>query len=102
MLLFQALSETFFNGKVLDTGPDASLSDLGLLHGQLALSLGIACIVVFVFIAAGTKSIGKVYQKICDSTLAQTFRTPLLTKRDGHRNGGDQFHHFLVLLGALC
>ena len=58
--ILQALSETFFNKKVLDTGPDSSLSDLGLLHGQLALSLGIACIVVFIFVAAGTKSIGKV------------------------------------------
>jgi len=60
-LLFseQSLSETFFNKRVLDVG-SASLGQLGLLHGQLALSLGIACIVVFIFIAAGTKSLGKV------------------------------------------
>ena len=49
----------FFEDRVLDKG-DASLGDLGLLHGQLALCLGIACIVVFVFVAAGTKSLGKV------------------------------------------
>ena len=27
--------------------------------------------------------------------------TPLLTKRDWHQHDGDQFHLFLVLLGAL-
>ena len=60
-LLFrdQSFSETFFNKRVLDVG-NASLNDLGLLHGQLALCLGIACVVVFVLIAAGTKSLGKV------------------------------------------
>jgi len=55
-----SVPDTFFNKVVLDTGPDSSLSDLGLLHGQLALALGVACIVVFIFIAAGTRSIGKV------------------------------------------
>ena len=30
------------------------------------------------------------------------FNTLLLRKRDGHCNDGDQFHLFLVLLGALC
>ena len=49
----------FFEDRVLDRG-DATLGDLGLLHGQLALCLGVACIVVFVFVAAGTKSLGKV------------------------------------------
>ena len=50
----------FFEDRVLDRG-DATLGDLGLLHGQLALCLGVACIVVFVFVAAGTKSLGKVW-----------------------------------------
>ena len=49
----------FFEDRVLDKG-EATLGDLGLLHGQLALCLGIACIVVFIFVAAGTKSLGKV------------------------------------------
>ena len=49
----------FFEDRVLDRG-DATLGDLGLLHGQLALCLGIACVVVFVFVAARTKSLGKV------------------------------------------
>jgi hypothetical protein len=36
------------------------LENLGDLHGQLALCLGIACIVIYICIAASTKSIGKV------------------------------------------
>ena len=31
-----------------------------------------------------------------------TTYTPLLTKRDGHRNDGNQVHLFLVILSALC
>ena len=60
-LLFsgQALPENFFYKRVLDLG-EADLSALGDLHGQLTLCLGVVCLVVFVFIAASTKSIGKV------------------------------------------
>lgn len=36
------------------------MTSLGELQGQLTLCLGIACIVVFVFIAASARSIGKV------------------------------------------
>ncbi len=36
------------------------LENLGDLHGQLALCLGIAAVVLFVSIAASTRSIGKV------------------------------------------
>ena len=38
----------------------AGLDNLGTLHGQLSLCLGIACLVIFILIAAGTRSIGKV------------------------------------------
>ena len=59
---FPEKRDRFFEDKILDKG-DADLGNLGLLHGQLALCLGIACIVVFIFVAAGSKSLGKV--RIC-------------------------------------
>ena len=45
--------------RVLDAG-ESNLGSLGFLHGQLAISLGITCVVVFIFIAASTQSLGKV------------------------------------------
>jgi hypothetical protein len=65
-LLFtgQAFTENFFYGKVLDINKDSGLDNLGVLHGQLSLCLGIACVVIFILIAAGTRSIGKVNIKI--------------------------------------
>ena len=56
----QALPDNFFYRRVLDVGETSDLANLGVLHGQLALCLGVACVVVFVFVAAGAKSIGKV------------------------------------------
>ena len=44
---------------MLDAG-ESDLGSLGFLHGQLAISLGITCVVVFIFIAASTQSLGKV------------------------------------------
>ena len=63
-LLFgrQSVPENFFHNGVLDVG-ESSLGDLGVLHGQLAVALGIACVVVFVFVAASTRSMGKVRQR---------------------------------------
>ena len=61
-LLFtgQAFTENFFYGSVLDLEENSGLDNLGVLHGQLSLCLGIACIVIFILIAAGTREIGKV------------------------------------------
>lgn len=61
-LLFtgQVFTENFFYGQVLDVQDDLSLDNLGVLHGQLSLCLGIACLVIFILIAAGTRSLGKV------------------------------------------
>ena len=57
--------ENFFFDSVLETQvedgqPPIALDNLGVLHGQLSLCLGIACLVIFILIAAGTKSVGKV------------------------------------------
>jgi len=61
-LLFtdQSFAENFFFGSVLDMQDEIALDNLGVLHGQLSLCLGIACLVIFILIAAGTKSVGKV------------------------------------------
>ena len=61
-LLFtdQSFVENFFYGAVLDMQEDIALDNLGVLHGQLSLCLGIACLVIFILIAAGTRSVGKV------------------------------------------
>ena len=61
-LLFtgQVFTENFFYGQVLDWEDGSGLDNLGTLHGQLSLCLGIACLVIFILIAAGTRSIGKV------------------------------------------
>ena len=61
-LLFtdQSFTENFFFGSVLDHQDEIALDNLGVLHGQLSLCLGIACLVIFILIAAGTKSVGKV------------------------------------------
>ena len=61
-LLFtgQVFTENFFYGQVLDWEDGSGLDNLGALHGQLSLCLGIACLVIFILIAAGTRSIGKV------------------------------------------
>ena len=61
-LLFtdQSFAENFFFGSVLDHQDEIALDNLGVLHGQLSLCLGIACLVIFILIAAGTKSVGKV------------------------------------------
>ena len=60
-LLFtrQKLDDSFFYNHVLDVG-SKDLANLGNLNGQMTLILGIVCLVTFVLIAAGTKSIGKV------------------------------------------
>ena len=52
--------EDFFYGKVLKLEDGSGLDNLGVLQGELSLCLGIACIVIFILIAAGTKSVGKV------------------------------------------
>ena len=61
-LLFtgQVFTENFFYGQVLDWEDGSGLDNLGTLHGQLSLCLGIACLVIFILIAAGTRSVGKV------------------------------------------
>ena len=62
-LLFtgQVFTENFFYGQVLDVGDeDLGLDNLGVLHGQLSLCLGISCLVIFILISAGTRSVGKV------------------------------------------
>ncbi len=54
--------DDFFYSKVLGVSQEANgvgLS-LGALQRQLTLCLAIACIIIFVFVAASTKSIGKV------------------------------------------
>ena len=64
-LLFsgQEFKENFFREKVLSVenkNSEIGLDNLGMLHGQLSLCLGIACLIIFILIAAGTKSVGKV------------------------------------------
>jgi len=61
-LLFtgQVFTENFFYGQVLDWEDGSGLDNLGTLHGQLSLCLGIACLVIFILVAAGTRSLGKV------------------------------------------
>ena len=61
-LLFtgQVFTENFFYGQVLDWEDGSGLDNLGTLHGQLSLCLGIACLIIFILIAAGTRSVGKV------------------------------------------
>ena len=60
-LLFseQQVRDHFFYRDVLNKS-DAGLDQLGSLGGQLTLVLGIAVVTTFIFIAAGTKSLGKV------------------------------------------
>ena len=69
-LLFtdQSFAENFFFGSVLDMQDEIALDNLGVLHGQLSLCLGIACLVIFILIAAGTKSVGKVRSLLKSST----------------------------------
>jgi len=55
----QNISEGFFYRDVLSKG-DSSLEELGLLLGQLSLVLAISCVILFILIAAGTRSVGKV------------------------------------------
>ena len=67
-LLFtgQVFTENFFYGQVLDWEDGSGLDNLGTLHGQLSLCLGIACLVIFILVAAGTRSLGKVtFFKMC-------------------------------------
>ena len=61
-LLFtdQVFTENFFYGQVLDVQENLGLDNLGVLHGQLSLCLGIGCLVIFILVAAGTRSVGKV------------------------------------------
>ena len=64
--------ENFFFDSVLETQvddgqPPIALDNLGVLHGQLSLCLGIACLVIFILIAAGTKSVGKVIKIHCET-----------------------------------
>ena len=61
--------EDFFYGKVLKLEDGSGLDNLGVLQGELSLCLGIACIVIFILIAAGTKSVGKVSHFVhCSAT----------------------------------
>ena len=93
-LLFtgQAFTENFFYGSVLDLDEDSGLDNLGVLHGQLSLCLGIACIVIFILIAAGTKSVGKVsngiqfifFFKVFKCHLSKAKRLTLHTIHWGH------------------
>ena len=70
-LLFtdQAFKENFFwkllygEDEEANTDKIFALDNLGVLQGQLSLCLGIACLVIFILIAAGTKSVGKVSHK---------------------------------------
>jgi len=55
----QKIEEEFFAKDILNK-EDASLEDLGSLSTQLLLVLGIVTLSVFVLVAAGTKSVGKV------------------------------------------
>lgn len=83
-LLFtgQVFTENFFYGQVLDVQDDLSLDNLGVLHGQLSLCLGIGCLVIFILIAAGTRSLGKVVirsallWKVKDQCKQEAFRAP--------------------------
>jgi len=56
---YQKIGQEFFNRDILDR-EDSSLGELGGLRNQILLVLGIATLTTFVFIVAGTKSVGKV------------------------------------------
>jgi hypothetical protein len=49
----------------------ADLSELGSLSGQLTLILGIGAVLAFVFVAAGTRALGKVKTTFLLLTLGQ-------------------------------
>jgi hypothetical protein len=52
----------------------ADLSELGSLSGQLTLILGIGAVLAFVFVAAGTRALGKVKTTFLLLTLVQRIR----------------------------
>jgi SNF family Na+-dependent transporter len=56
---YQKIGQEFFNRDILDR-EDSSLGELGGLRNQILMVLGIATLTTFVFIVAGTKSVGKV------------------------------------------
>ena len=65
--------EDFFYGKVLKLEDGSGLDNLGVLQGELSLCLGIACIVIFILIAAGTKSVGKVSHFVLHCSATEIF-----------------------------
>jgi SNF family Na+-dependent transporter len=55
----QSITQGFFYRDVLHT-EESSLAQLGQLVGQLVLVLAIVCVAMFILMAAGTRSVGKV------------------------------------------
>lgn len=59
LLADRHIKDGFFYRDVLNR-EDSSLEELGQLLGELCLILAISCVVIFILIAAGTRSVGKV------------------------------------------
>ena len=88
----QNIRDGFFYRDILNKG-DSSLEQLGKLVGQLSLVLAIGCVTIFILMAAGTRSVGKV----CLATVPACYMLLVtLTIRTCLATGGP--HGVLILL----